>query len=495
MRHMPAHRIRVLPDEPIATIRPALHGHFAEHLGSCVEGGIWVRDDCPDIDHIGGIRRDVIEAMRRISPPVLRGPGGCFADDYHWRDGVGPRGSRPRTVNIHWGQTIEDNGFGTHEFLNFCKLIGAEPYLAGNVGSGSPREMRDWIEYCNFAGDSTLARQRGENGSPMPFDVRMWGVGNENWGCGGNMCPEDYAVLYKQFSSYCRDFGQTKLHLIACGPDSGRNEFHVDWTRRFFKKLGKYDRIHAFAAHYYCGTAGTATEYSTDQWYELIERASRVEQVIATHRAAMDEFDIGRKCDLILDEWGTWHPPTPGAKLLWQQNTMRDALVAAITLDTFNRHADKLAMANIAQMANVLQALILTDGPRMLLTPTYHVFDLYQPHKGAIAVRVDIESNASASFAVKDQRRSMPTISGSASVRGKDLTISLVNAHATLPAEIALNVAIDEARISTIAHEDITAHNTFDQPSVVTPTELRAQGDRIVLPPASVTVICATIAQ
>jgi alpha-N-arabinofuranosidase len=242
-----------------------------------------------------------------------------------------------------------------------------------------------------------------------------------------------------------------------------------------------------------CGTAGTATEYSTDQWYELIERASRVEQVITTHRAAMDEFDVGRKCQLILDEWGTWHPPTPDAKLLWQQNTMRDALVAAITLDTFNRHADKLAMANIAQMVNVLQALILTDGPRMLLTPTYHVFDLYQPHKGATAVRVEIETNVDAKFAVKSERRTMPTISGSASMHGKKMTISLVNAHATLPAEVELNVSLKEAQIRTIAHEDITAHNTFEQPDVITPRGSRGSGSTVVLSPASVNVIDATL--
>lgn len=492
---MPAHRISILLDEPISVIRPALHGHFAEHLGACVEGGIWVREDCKDIEHIGGIRRDVIEALKRISPPVLRWPGGCFADDYHWRDGIGPRADRPRSVNIHWGQTIEDNHFGTHEFLNFCRLIGAEPYLAGNMGSGSPREMRDWIEYCNFAGDSTLARQRGGNGSPAPFDVRMWGVGNENWGCGGNMCPEDYAVQYKQFSSYCRDFGQSKLQLIACGPDSGRKEFHVDWTRRFFQKLGSYSRIHAFAAHYYCGTAGTATQYNTDQWYELLERASRVEHVILTHRAAMDEFEVGKKCQLILDEWGTWHPPTPGTnpQHLWQQNTMRDALVAAITLDTFHRHADKIAMANIAQLVNVLQALILTDGPSIVLTPTYHVFDLYQAHKGGQSVRMEIENNGSASFAAKDQRMTMPTISGSASMRGKDLTISLANAHATLPAEVEFNISLDNARARTLHHEDITARNTFDSPTEVMPRESVSGGGRLVLPPASVNVISVAL--
>ncbi|CAN5566298.1 alpha-L-arabinofuranosidase C-terminal domain-containing protein [soil metagenome] len=490
---MAEHRVDILMHEPVGEIHPALHGHFAEHLGGCVDGGIWVGEECKSIEHIGGIRRDVVAALKRISPPVLRWPGGCFADDYHWRDGIGARGNRPRTVNIHWGQAIEDNQFGTHEFIQFCRLIGAEPYLAGNMGSGSPREMRDWIEYCNFTGDSTLSRERGANGSSAPFDVRLWGVGNENWGCGGNMCPEDYAVQYKQFSSYCRDFGASALQLIACGPNSGEKDFHVDWTRRFFKRIKGYPRVHAFAAHYYCGTAGTATQYTADQWYELLASAARIEQVILTHRAAMDEFEVGKKCELILDEWGTWHPPTPGAGLLWQQNTMRDALVAATTLDTFNRHADKITMANIAQLANVLQALILTDGPRMLLTPTYHVFDLYQSHKGAQSVRLEIDSNCAADFLAKDQRQSMPTISGSASMHGKNLTISLVNAHASEPAEITLNVRLRDAKTRTLAHDEITAHNTFDQPARVSPRDGLMNGSIVALPPASVTVVRATL--
>src|SRR3954453_20921562 len=232
-------RVTVLMNEPVGTIHPELHGHFAEHLGTCIDGGVWVGDDCDTghIDHIGGIRRDVVEALRAINPPVLRWPGGCFADDYHWTDGIGPRGKRPRTVNMHWGQTIETNGFGTHEFINFCRLIGAEPYLAGNLGSGTVRQMRDWVEYCNYNGDSTLARLRGANGSPQPFGVRYWGVGNENWGCGGNMCPEDYATEYKRYSTYLPDFGGTKNSLTACGPDPGQKESHADWTRRFFTKL------------------------------------------------------------------------------------------------------------------------------------------------------------------------------------------------------------------------------------------------------------------
>jgi alpha-N-arabinofuranosidase len=491
-------RVTVLMDEPIGTIHPELHGHFAEHLGTCIEGGVWVGDDCDTsrIDHIGGIRRDVVEALRAINPPVLRWPGGCFADDYHWPDGIGPRAKRPRTVNMHWGQTIETNGFGTHEFINFCRLIGAEPYLAGNLGSGTVREMRDWVEYCNFTGDSTLARTRGANGSPQPFGVRYWGVGNENWGCGGHMCPEDYAAEYRRYSTYLADFGDTKNYLIACGPDTGRKEFHADWTRRFFTKLGNHRKIHGFAAHYYCGTAGTATQYTTDQWYELLGKAMKIEDRIIAHRAIMDEFDRERKIGLIFDEWGTWHPPAPGRnpRHLWQQNTLRDALVAAISLDAFHRHADKIVMANIAQTVNVLQAMILTEEEKMLLTPTYHVFDLYQPHKGGQSVRFEVPTDI-ISYAVGDEKRSLPALSGSASVRDGALTISLVNAHANLPAEVAIDVRgadVSTVEASSLRHEQITAFNSFDDPGAVTPSEPQRSevtGEwRVTLPPASVNV-------
>ncbi len=469
---MPGATLTILLDEPIGTIRPELHGQFAEHLGACIEGGIWVGEDSA-IVNVGGIRSDVLEALKRLRPPVLRWPGGCFADDYHWEDGVGPRRDRPRRVNLWWGQDIECNQFGTHEFIQLCRYLGAEPYIAGNVGSGTVREMRDWMEYCNFAGDSTLARRRAANGSPMPFNVRYWGVGNENWGCGGNFCPEDYAAEYKRYATYLRDFSGIQPYLIACGPD-GNN---AEWTRRFFAKLANCPRIQAFAAHYYCGTAGpSATEFDAHQWYELLEKAARVEQLILDQRTLMDCFDPQRRIALILDEWGTWHFPTPGRNPahLWQQSTLRDALVAAITLDAFNRHADKLAMANIAQMVNVLQALILTDGDRMLLTPTYHVYDLYREHQGARSVRVQIEAPAVA-FAVGAERRQIPGLLASASTRGDQLLLTVVNPHATFPIECEIRIERAKAREASaqvLTHDELTAHNTFDAPQNVTPEEV-----------------------
>ena len=491
---MSANRITVLAEEPIARIDPSIYGHFAEHLGGCVYPGIWVGEGS-SIPNIGGIRKDVVDALRKISPPVLRWPGGCFADDYHWEDGVGPREHRPRTVNLWWGEDIETNEFGTHEFIQFCRLIGAAPYICGNVGSGSPYELRAWLEYANFSGDSTLARRRAANGSPEPFRVRHWGVGNENWGCGGGMCPEDYGTEYKRFSTYLHDISGTELFLIACGPN-GNNP---DWTRRLLSKLytgRRGPRMHGFAAHYYCGTAGTSTEYTVDEWYTLIERAMGVEALIQQQRAIMDGFDPERKVGLIIDEWGTWHKPTPGhhPRHLWQQNTMRDALVAATSLDILNRHADKVIMANIAQTINVLQSMVLTEGDRMVTTPTYHVYEMYKAHQGGTSVRTRF-IGPEITFAADGAEKRLPALTGSASVQDGVLTLSVVNASATETLETLIDLRDASAELSSarvLAHPDIHAHNAFDEPEVVAPANSTplSVGQQVVyaFAPASVTV-------
>jgi alpha-L-arabinofuranosidase len=450
----------VLLNEPIGIINPNIYGHFVEHLGACVYDGIWVGEQ-EKIAHSGGICSDVVEALRQIRPPVIRWPGGCFADDYHWQDGIGPAKQRPGRVNIHWGGVVENNHFGTHELMNFCRAVGAEPYLCGNVGSGSPRELRDWVEYCNFPSGSALSEMRRGNGADRPFGVKFWGVGNEAWGCGGHFTPEDYAAEYRRFATYLRGFGETPLYLIGCGPDGN----DLDWTRRFFAKLHDYrrfTRIHGYAAHYYCGTAGTATEYNEDQWYELLAKASRMEELIIQQRELMDQFDPQRAIGLIIDEWGTWHPPTPGRNpaFLWQQNTLRDAMVAAITLNIFNRHADKVVMANIAQALNVLQALLLTENGKVIRTPTYHVYDLYKNHQGGRSVRV--ESSAS--------------LDASASVKGTTMTLTAANQKIRRPVEVQLSINGASAilvRETVLTHEDITAHNTFDAPGTVIPGEPR----------------------
>ena len=493
---MSAARITVCLQEPIATINPNLYGHFAEHLGACIYEGAWVGENS-SIPNDGGIRRDVVEALKNIRPSVVRWPGGCFADDYHWQDGIGPREGRPRRVNIWWGEDIESNEFGTHEFIRFCQLIGAQPYLCGNVGSGSPRELREWAEYCNFAGDSTLARLRALNGSPEPFGVRYWAVGNENWGCGGSFCPEDYGAEFKRFATFLHDFSGTPLCLVACGPSSNDPE----WTRRFFAKIqGRqhgFTRIHGFSAHYYCGTAGSATEYTVEEWYRLLCQSVEMESLIKQQRAIMDGFDPQRKIGLIVDEWGAWHPATPGRnpRHLWQQNTLRDALVAAATLDIFNRHADKIMMGNIAQTINVLQAMILTDGARMLTTPTYHVYDMYQPHQHGMSVHAYFEAE-DVIFGSGGEQQHLFGLGGSASLRDGVLTVSVVNPHAVEPVEATLVLRDGQARgatVSVLAATDIHAHNTFAEPAALVPatSALPLSGSewRYTFAPASVTVM------
>ena len=382
-------------------------------------------------------------------------------------------------------------------------MVGAQPYLVGNVGSGTPDELRNWVEYCNFAGDSTLARERATNGSTEPFGVTYWGVGNENWGCGGNFDPEDYAAEYRRFATYLRDFGDAPLYLIACGP---RNN-DINWTLRFFEKLQHSwrSRIHAFAAHYYAVPhgpqdrkvyIGTATDYSPAQWYYQIYLGLQMERLVVQQRAAMDSFDPDRKIGLIVDEWGTWYPPTEGRRPrhLWQQNTMRDALVAATTLDIFNRHADKVVMGNIAQTINVLQAMILTDGDRMLTTPTYHVYDLYQAHQGGLSLQTKVVTEDIAFEMIGDAYQ-VPTLSGSASLKGNTLTLSVVNTNADSPVEAAVNLTGAKANavsLKVLASDDIHAHNTFDSPDSVRPqaVSIGASGNQWthVFPPASVSV-------
>jgi alpha-N-arabinofuranosidase len=483
------------PNDVAGVIDPNIYGHFAEHLGRCIYEGIWVGEVSP-IPNTGGIRDDVVAALARIKPPIIRWPGGCFADDYHWQDGVGPHDQRARRVNIHWGEVVDTNAFGTQEFVRFCRMVGAEPYICGNVGSGTVRELREWVEYCNYPGASTLARQRAADGSPEPLNVTYWGVGNENWGCGGSFSPEDYCTEFRRYATFVRGFGQP-LYVIACGPPS--NE--IEWTVRFFRKLRKdyrdFRNIHGFAAHYYCRTAGTSTEYTVDQWYELIARGLEMEELVVQQRAAMDAYDPERKIGLIVDEWGTWHPPEPGRnpRFLYQQNTLRDALVAATTLDIFNRHADKVVMANIAQTINVLQAMILTQEEQMLLTPTYHVYEMYAPHQGGAAVRTVIESDA-VSFEVDGQVRELSAVSGSASLKDRTLFLTLTNSHAEHETEVTLSLlgdAVANGGSAQVLTGEIHAHNTFEAPKTIQPASmaLEVEGRDLVLnlPPASVVAV------
>jgi alpha-L-arabinofuranosidase len=488
----PEMAVDVLTKEPIGTIRPAVYGQFAEHIGGVIYDGIWVGPDSK-VPNIDGIRRDVVEHVRRLGPVVVRWPGGCFADRYHWRDGIGPRERRPRRFG-RWREQVEPNEFGTREFLRFCRLCGVEPYLAANVGTGTAEEFQRWVEYCNApAGSTTLADERVANGDREPFGVRYWGVGNESWGCGGKFTPEDYCREYRRFTEWVPSFG-VPLYLIAAGPNGN----DLDWTRRFFKKWADGARapIQGWAPHYYCGTTGHALKFSTDQWYEMLHKANRMERLILDQWAALGEFDPEHKVKFIIDEWGCWHPPGTEINprhLFEQMGCLRDALVAALTLDTFNRHADKVDMANVAQLVNNLHSLFLADGDKFVATPSYHVFAMYRPHQGGRSVRLDVQAPAM-TFHAGGREQQVFRVAGSASISGRDLTLTLVHTHASEPAEVAIRLrdaAADSVRRTVLTHAELNAHNTFDRPDAVVPqssaTDLRGADFACALPPASVT--------
>ena len=446
-------------------INPHIYGHFSEHLGRCIYGGIWVGPDS-SIPNTNGVRNDVAAALKKIKIPNLRWPGGCFADEYHWMDGIGDPASRPKIVNTNWGGVTEDNSFGTHEFLNFCELIGTEPYISANVGSGSVEEMAKWVEYVNAEGESPMANLRRANGRDKPWNVKYWGVGNESWGCGGNMRPEYYADLYRRYATYCRNYGDNRLFKIA----SGASDYDYNWSEVLMKMAG--DRMHGLSLHYYTvkgwrGSKGSATDFTLDEYMFILDKALGIEPVLKKHIAIMDKYDPEKKVGLMVDEWGTWYDVEPGTNpgFLYQQNTMRDAFVAALTFNIFHKY-DRIHMANIAQLVNVLQALILTEDEKMLLTPTYHVFDLYQVHKGATFLPITLES---AVYAEGDKR--IPALSATAS-RSADgtINISIVNVHPSesMSLTCATGSAVRSGTGRILTADNVHAHNTFAQPERLT---------------------------
>ena len=472
-------RVTIHTADEIGTVKPELHGHFAEHLGSCVYRGLWVGKKS-SIPNINGYRKQAVEFLKALGIPVLRWPGGCFADDYHWRDGIGPLARRPRSVNIHWGNYTEDNSFGTHEFIGLCRLIGAEPYLAGNVGSGSPRELRDWVEYCNYPKGSTLSDERSANGSPQPFSVKYWGIGNENWGCGGNMQPEEYAEHYRRFSTFVRPMGDVRPFYIACGP----NKNDLDWTRRYFGSLRRV-LPNGYSMHFYSNGAANATKFSVTDMQRQLSSFADLEKAIGEQRAVMDQFDRQKHVGLMIDEWGVWDRMVPDEEKkygrLWQQITMRSAVAAALGLNVFHRQADKLVMCNIAQMVNVLHAILLTDEDKCIRTSTYYAFELLKPHRGAQSLRSEVADPAPLGLSV------------SASRKEKELTATFVNPKHDTPmsVECALSGASAAEATARILHDDdFNACNTFQQPDRLTPKkhEVSASGGtlRIDLPPLSV---------
>lgn len=461
------------------TISRHLYGHFAEHLGACIYGGFFVGADS-DIPNVRGMRTDVVEALKAIDIPNLRWPGGCFADEYHWRDGVGPVEQRPTVVNTHWGNVVEDNSFGTHEFMDLVDQLGCEPYICGNVGSGTVREMADWVEYLTRSGEAPMSELRRANGRDEPWQVKYWGIGNESWGCGGNMRAEYYADLARQYSTYCREHDGNQLYKIAGGANV--DDYH--WTETLMKTLGDLgcgcNPRHFFDAislHYYTMPTGfedklSATEFDDATYYLTMAAAWRIDELLTRHGNVMDVYDPAKRIGLVLDEWGTWFAVEPGTNpgFLYQQNTMRDALVASVHFDSFHRHADRLVMANIAQTVNVLQAMLLTDGDTLIKTPTYHVFEMNKGHHDADLLPLNWTGQALPTRAVGN--REIALVSASASTKNGRALVSLTN----LDLEAAHPVTLDLRghRVTGITGRILTAgavnaHNTADQPDVVTP--------------------------
>ncbi|MFW6035056.1 MAG: alpha-N-arabinofuranosidase [Halothermotrichaceae bacterium] len=476
-------------------INKNIYGHFAEHLGRCIYEGFWVGEDA-DIANTRGIRNDVVEALKNIDIPVLRWPGGCFADEYHWKDGIGSRKERPRMVNTHWGGVVENNHFGTHEFLDLCQQLEAEPYICGNVGSGTVHEMQQWVEYMTFDGESPMADWRKENGKEEPWKLKYFGVGNENWGCGGNMRPEYYADLYRRYQTYVRDYGDNKIYKIA----GGANSDDYKWTEVMMERVGEY--MDGLSLHYYTvpGTwedKGSAVDFDKKEWFITLKKTLQMEQLIQKHSNIMDKYDPEKNVGLIIDEWGGWYNVEPGTNpgFLYQQNSLRDALIAGINLNIFNNHCDRVQMANIAQTINVLQSMILTKGEEMVLTPTYHVFEMYKVHQDAQLLDFNLVSEG---YQMEDE--SIPAVNASASMDDNgNINVTICNLKADEEINLGCVFNSTEFDISDISgrvltSSEITAHNTFEDKDRVKPenfndSSLTEDGFEVTLPSSSVVLL------
>ena len=476
------------------TINKNIYGHFAEHLGHCIYGGFYV-GDTSKIPNIAGVRNDIIAALKNLKIPTLRWPGGCFADTYHWKDGVGAKDKRPTIVNKWWGGVTEDNSFGTHDFLNMCELIGADPYISGNVGSGTVQELADWIQYVNFAGKSPMSDWRKANGRENPWNVKLWGIGNEAWGCGGNMTAEYYANEYRKYATFMADWGNTgNLMRIA----SGANEADYHWTETLMKNI-PLNMLSGVALHHYSTVEwnhkGSSTGYTEEQYFRTIKSALWMEELVTKHEAIMDKYDPQKHVALVVDEWGGWYDVEPGTNpgFLYQQNTMRDAMIAGVTLNIFNNHAERVRMANLAQCVNVLQAVILTDKEKMILTPTYHVMEMYNVHQNATMLPVTLQTN---DYVYGNEK--LPAVSVSASKDNNGVThVSLVNIDASKPQ--AVNINIRGAKYSAVSGRILTSqrlqdYNSFDQPDKIQPAtfnnaKLKGNDLQVELPPFSVVVL------
>lgn len=458
--------IKLNSDNIASMINKNIYGQFSEHLGNCIYGGIWVGENS-SIPNTRGLRNDVIDALKKINVPVLRWPGGCFADEYHWMDGIGPRESRPKMVNTNWGGVVEDNSFGTHEFLDFCNLIGAEPYFCGNVGSGTVEELSKWVEYTTSDGENPIANMRRKNGRSEPWKIKYWGIGNESWGCGGQMRPEYYADLVRRYSNFARSYNGNQLFKIASGP----NVDDTTWTAVLMKQASK--NIDGLALHYYTSAgAKPAAVFGEAGWFDVVKKALHTDEIIKMHSAVMDKYDPVKKVALIVDEWGTWFAVEPGTNpaFLYQQNTMRDAIVAASSLNIFNNHSDRVRMTNIAQMINVLQSMILTKNEKMVLTPTYHVFEMYKVHQNAILLPLDLKTG---SYTFNGE--TVPAVNCSASINTQGIIhISLCNVNPNAGEKISISLENFKNQKTTariLTSKEMNALNSFENLNNVVPVE------------------------
>ena len=485
----------------LGTVAPEIYGHFSEHLGRCIYEGLYVGEDSK-IPNVNGMRKDVVDSLRAINVPVLRWPGGCFADEYHWKDGIGERSKRKKMINTNWGGVTEDNSFGTHEYMELCRQLGCKTYVNGNLGSGTVQEMSEWVEYMTFDGESPMSNLRKANGSEKSWKVDYFGVGNENWGCGGNMTPEHYANEYRRYQTYVRRYDPEKpIAKIACGANV--DDYH--WTEKVLATCfdNTPEELHGYmdmlSLHYYDLPEGwepkvSATDFDDEMYYKALNRAYRMDELIRRHSAIMDQYDPDRKIGLSVDEWGTWFAVEPGTNpgFLYQQNTVRDALVAGITLNIFNKHCDRVKLACIAQMVNVLQSVILTEGERMLRTPTYHVFHMYRHHQGAEL----LESSLSGVGTIGEGVCEVPAITESVTSKDGVITITLNNLSYTDSKELEIHLTGDKDYNVTVASivggADPHDHNTFDEPDKVIErefdgfTKVSQNRFNVTLPKASV---------
>jgi alpha-N-arabinofuranosidase len=485
-------------DRPGARIDRHVYGQFAEHLGRGIYEGVWVGENSP-IANEHGFRSDVVRALRELHVPVVRWPGGCFADEYHWRDGIGPRAARPVTLNTNWGGVPETNAFGTHEFLEFTQLIGADAYINGNLGTGSAREMAEWLQYLSSDKATALTAERARNGHPDPWKIAYFAVGNEAWGCGGNMTPDFYVNRFRQVATFLKTPQGAHPIVVA----SGGYDADTTWTEALISKArhdGQPD-MGAISFHYYTipsghfQSKGAATGFGEDQWIATAAHALTMDEYITRNSAILDRNDPDKKVGFAVDEWGTWYDAEPGREpgFLYQQNTLRDAVVAAVTLNVFHHHADRVRLANIAQMVDVLQAMILTKGPQMILTPTYHVFHMFRPFQEATSLPADLVTPTYRLGSV-----AVPAISLSAA-RAADGAVLLALANLDPKTAHPLSVALAGVRARRVSGEALTAatmdaHNTFEAPDVVHPTAFSGaaiQGGSLslTLPAKSVVVL------